>query len=523
MDTRGKRLLTIATVVILLFLAVTAYFIFSGKKQNVQTVDVGQNLVPFGQQPGKLGDVQIVGDTTQTPIAELIANQVSVSSRARLRKITSFPVSGFGSFTTIKNESETIIDPITKKEKIVLKPITTNHIRYNDQRTGHIFNGVLEEDSILNSKITKTNLPAAEELVFNKNGSIGFLRYEKNNSIETFKLIIPPPPTLPNYCQFITYSNDIKTGSKGVDVQNLQSYINLKLNQNNKVDGSFGKKTEEAVKQIQKGFSLDGTGILDEKTRNAISTECITLAQELNKTLNESVELKGSLVNGYLAQVSKNRSNNTLFFLEKENLRTKGYIQSFDGGSVRQVFDSSFNEWMPQYVNENLITMTTYATGRVGGYMYGLNPVTKTFSKLIGPSAGLTTLTSPDGTRVLVTAIENGQLITKIVFLSSGKQKIVPFTTFPEKCSWYSNDQLFCGIPDEIPTGLYPDAWYQGVIGFNDSLWSYTLSENQLVQIATPNESIDIFRMESYPEMGYIYFMNKNNYELWSYRVGGED
>jgi hypothetical protein len=99
----------------------------------------------------------------------------------------------------------------------------------------------------------------------------------------------------------------------------------------------------------------------------------------------------------------------------------------------------------------------------------------------------------------------------------------MPFTTLSEKCSWYSNDQLFCGIPDEIPTGVYPDNWYQGVIGFNDSLWSYTLSDNQLVQIATPNESIDIFRMESYPEMGYVYFMNKNNYELWSYRVGGAD
>jgi peptidoglycan hydrolase-like protein with peptidoglycan-binding domain len=509
MDSKGKRLLTIAAIVILLFLGITAYFIFSNKGSKTQVIDVDKNLVPFGQQSGKQNGVQVVGDESQTPISELVANQVPVSSRARLRKITSFPISGFGSFTTIKNKSETIIDPKTQKEKIILTPVTINHIRYNDQRTGHMFDGIMEDDSILNTKLTKTNLPSAEELVFNKNGSIGFLRYEKNNSIETFKLIIPPPPTLPSYCQYTTYSTDLTLKSKGVDVQNLQYYINAKLGQNNKIDGSFGKKTADNVKQIQKNLSVNETGILDEVTKTAISAECVALSQKINDVSNNPVELKGSLVSGYITQAVKNLNDNTLFFLQKDGLRTKGYVQSFDNPSTQQVFDSSFNEWMPQFVNKNLVTMTTYATGKVGGYMYGLDPIEKTFSKLIGPSAGLTTLTSPDGTRVLVTAIEGGQLITKIVFLSSGKQKIVPFTTFPEKCSWYSNDQLFCGIPNTIPVALYPDAWYQGTIGFSDTLWSYTLSDNQLLQVATPKELVDIFRVESYPSTGYIYFMNK--------------
>jgi hypothetical protein len=77
------------------------------------------------------------------------------------------------------------IDEKTGKEKTITTPITIHHIRYNDQRNGHIFDGVITDESILNKKITKTDLPAAEELIFNKTGSIGYLRYEKDNFSHT--------------------------------------------------------------------------------------------------------------------------------------------------------------------------------------------------------------------------------------------------------------------------------------------------------------------------------------------------
>ena len=524
MDPRGKRLLTIAAIVILLFLGITAYFIFFKKTTPTQVVDINGNLVPFDQRSNQIQQLPVIGDNSQTPVEQLNSEEIptSASSRERLRKITSFPVSGFVSFLVNSTKTETTVDPKTQKEIVVNKPITIHHVRYNDQRTGHIFDGIITDESILNTKITKTDLPSAEELYFDRSGNIGYLRYEKNSSIETFKLIIPPPPTLPKYCNYVIVP-DLKISSKGDPVKDLQSYLNLKLNLQKKVDGAFGKGTAELVKQVQKLFLVPTTGIIDEPTRTAINLECDTIRQEIQKSLDDPVNLKGSVVTGYLSQLAKNNNENSLFYLLRTGGKTKGYLQSFESNIGNEIFNSSFNEWMPQFVNKNLITLTTYASAVADGYMYGINPETKTFSKLLGPYQALTTLTSPDGTKVLVEFTENERLTTKIINLNTGTAKTLPFVTLPEKCSWYSSDQLFCGIPKGFTTATYPDDWYKGNVGFSDVLWSYTVSTGRSVQIATPKESLDVFRMESYPDVGYLFFMNKNNYELWSYRIGGDD
>ncbi len=523
MDARGKRLLKIAATVMVLFLGITAYFIFFHKKSPTsQSVDVNKALFPFDQKSSQVGQLPSTGGEGQTPVGELVANPVTINSKTRLRKVTSFPVSGFVAFTTTTNKIETVVDAKTGKEKQVTVPVTTNHLRYNDQRTGHIFDGVFDDESILNTKITKTDLPSAEELLFDNTGTIGYLRYEKDNTVQTFKLIIPPPPTLPKYCEY-SVTGDLKVGSKGTKVKTLQSYINERLNIKNTVDGSFGKKTSARVSEIQKLLSVAATGSLDETTRTAITTECDTERKKVADAQNNPIELKGSLVAGNIPQMVKSRPDNSIFSLEKNGRRIQGFTQLISGGAGTKVFDSSFNEWLPQFVNKNLITMTTYASGRTDGYMYGLNPVNKTFSKLLGPSVGLTTLTSPDGLYTLVSDTENNQLVTKIITLVNGTQRVLPFVTLPEKCSWYSNTQLFCGVPGSFTEALYPDDWYKGLVGFSDSIWEYDMGNDRTTQIATPTESIDIFRMDSYSAPGYLFFMNKNNYELWSYRVGGND
>lgn len=523
MDARGKRLLIIATTVAVLFLGIAAYFIFFNKKvSQTQSVNVTNSLFPFDQKSIQVNQLPVSGGTNQTPVGELVANPITINSRIRLRKITSFPVSGFVAFTTTTMKTDTVIDPKTKKDKMITTPIIINHVRYNDQRTGNIFDGIIDDESILNTKITKTILPAAEELIFDSTGTIGFLRYEKDNAIKTFKLIIPPPPTVPQYCQYLV-TTDLKVGSKGAGVKMLQSYINNKLTLKTILDGSFGKKTKGYVMQIQKLFSVPATGVTDDTTRTAMNIECAAAQKAVSDAQNSPLELKGSLVDGTIQQMVKNDLDNTLFFLQKNGQKIQGVLGSFTGGAGIDIFDSSFNEWLPQFINKNLITMTTYASGQVDGYMYGLDPQNKTFGKLLGPLTGLTTLTSPDGTQTLISDTENNQLVTKVITLATGAQKILPFTTLPEKCSWYSNDQLFCGVPTTFTNALYPDDWYKGTISFSDSLWQYTLSTGRAIQVVVPTDSIDMFRMESYSNMGYIFFMNKNNYELWSYRVGGND
>lgn len=527
MDQRGKRLLTIAAIVVLLFLGVTSYFIFFNKKTDtINSVSVNGSLVPFDERnfTGTNG-IATIGGETDNPTFVTDANPVSTNSRERLRKITSFPVSGFVSFLSKTNRIDTVIDEKTGKEKQIITPVTTHHIRYNDQRNGHIFDGIVDDSSILNSQITKTDLPSAEELIFNNTGTAGFLRYEKNNQIETFKLTIPGDKkiTIPQICT-TPLTADLKVTSKGNEVKILQDYLNYKFNQKLTLDGVFGKKTTASIKTIQKDAALPETGIVDQATRDALSKECIIIQQEaITANSSEPKELKGSLVPGYITQMVHNIQTGDFFSLEKNQNKSTGSLLSTDLNQSSMVFNSSFNEWMPQYSNKNLITMTTYASAGIDGYMYGLNPISKTFKKLLGPLQGLTTLTNPSGTYSLISTSGQNGLTFGLTNLTNGSTTSLPFKTLPEKCAWYSDDVLYCGVVTSFPNATYPDDWYKGLVNLSDTLWSYTVSTKEARQLATPTQAIDIVKMEAFPDTEYLFFINKITNELWSYRIGGED
>lgn len=528
MDQRGKRLITIAAIVILLFLGVAVYFIFfnNGSNSSQQSVSINKSLVPFDEKTlSNTNGITTIGGNTEATPTELNANPTQNNTRERLRRITPFPVSGFISFLVKTVRIDTVIDEKTGKEKQITVPVTKHHIRYNDQRTGHIFDGIIEDESILNSKITKTNLPSAEELVFNPTGTIGYLRYEKNNKIETFKLIIPGDEKviIPQVC-ITPITSDLAVKSRGEEVKILQDYINYKLSENLTFDGVFGKKTQTLIKNIQKTAGIPQTGTIDQSTRDLIAKDCVDIQQKAAIANSaEPKELKGSLVSGYINQLVHNTQINTVFSLEQLRGKTIGNLLSPETGQTTSVFSSSFGEWMPQYVNKNLITMTTYAAGSVDGYMYGLNPVNQTFSKILGPLKGLTTLTNPAGTQTLISTIDNGFPVTRLVNITNGTSQSVPFVVLPEKCSWYSNDTFYCGVTSSFPKGVYPDDWYKGLVSLSDTIWSYTISTKEARQVAIPPQTLDIIKMESNPDAGYLFFINKINNELWSYRVGGED
>ena len=64
----------------------------------------------------------------------------------------------------------------------------------------------------------------------------------------------------------------LKKGSKGDSVKLLQELLN-KHGFNLTVDGDFGNKTEEAVKQFQKRLNLTVDGIVGSKTFEALQAK----------------------------------------------------------------------------------------------------------------------------------------------------------------------------------------------------------------------------------------------------------
>jgi peptidoglycan hydrolase-like protein with peptidoglycan-binding domain len=67
-------------------------------------------------------------------------------------------------------------------------------------------------------------------------------------------------------------ASDLKSGSKGPQVSTLQERLNAKLKPSPEltVDGDFGSLTEQAVKDFQKKMKLETTGVVDDKTADAL-------------------------------------------------------------------------------------------------------------------------------------------------------------------------------------------------------------------------------------------------------------
>lgn len=59
----------------------------------------------------------------------------------------------------------------------------------------------------------------------------------------------------------------VKKGAKGADIKEAQKALKKKLKVDVKIDGQFGPKMEDLIKQAQKKAKIKQTGIMDEKTQ----------------------------------------------------------------------------------------------------------------------------------------------------------------------------------------------------------------------------------------------------------------
>ena len=83
---------------------------------------------------------------------------------------------------------------------------------------------------------------------------------------------------------------------------------------------------------------------------------------------------------------------------------------------------------------------------------------------------------------------------------------------------------IYCGIPVEIPSAVYPDTWYQGLVSFSDNLWSIDTADGTtdlLVQLpGEAKQTIDVIEPKLSPSENLLIFINKNDLTLWSFELG---
>ncbi len=224
-----------------------------------------------------------------------------------------------------------------------------------------------------------------------------------------------------------------------------------------------------------------------------------------------------------ISQIAISPSKTQLFSIMESGVR--GLLSKIDGGSTVGIFNTPYREWIPSWPEERNIVLTTKASGFAPGFAYILNTSSKQLTRILGNIYGLTTLTSPDLSKVLFSASERGTFTLNYFNRTENTTTGLPFKTLPEKCIWSKKEKsvVFCAVPENIAFSTYPDVWYQGLISFSDSIWKIDLETGETrIIVNTQEESgevLDTTNLYLSPNEDYLVFTNKVDLSLWGLQL----
>ncbi len=456
-----KKIGIIILIIVILLGGIAAYFYFF-KKPAAETAGGGfslQDLFPFIDN----------GGTTETPENTPVTlppkenSPEEATTPPKLRLITKGPIAGATIYDATRLKE---VDPNAPKKYINGKPAPAEtevkaYVRFTERSNGHTSEMFLDADAP--ETITNTTIPKIYESLFAQNGKIVLLRYaDPDMTIQTFGGIIPDklPPQ-----QTVTSTPAASTSTGGV---------------------ATGNTTTPTPAPV----------------------------------LLQSFDLKGSYLSQNILSLAVSPDTQKIFTITPFDGGVVGTVSLPDGTKKSQILSIAYSEWLPEWPNIKMITLTTKPSSKVAGYFYSLDPDKKIMKKIFGGVLGLTTNTSPDGKNILFSSSNNGQLSTSLYSTTSKEVVSLPgVTTLPEKCVWQSISILYCAVPTYMKNAEYPDEWYQGAVSFSDQIYKIDISNFKTTIIANPSDiqtSIDAINLRVDTNNTYLIFTNKKDGSLWS-------
>jgi len=234
-------------------------------------------------------------------------------------------------------------------------------------------------------------------------------------------------------------------------------------------------------------------------------------------------ELKGTFLQRGILDGAISPDGTSFFYLADNNGGVSGIKSDLSGNSKVKLWSSPLYEWLISWPTSNKIYLLSKPSVFADGMFLSLDPHTGGTSLLLRNIPGLTALPNPVKPSVLFSSSREASISLLLLNTTTGVRTPVNITTFPEKCVWNKEgDMFYCGVPKEIPTGSYPDVWYQGVIPFSDEVWSVTLSgvTNRILDISGKRGSpIDLIHPEISQDDKFLTFTDKLSGTLWSLQM----
>lgn len=272
-------------------------------------------------------------------------------------------------------------------------------------------------------------------------------------------------------------------------------------------------------------FASEGNSLLMRRVKDGsqtIETFAATLSKSASST---SLSLGGSFLTQNITQISVSPDKTKIFYLYNTDNGSVGIVANPDGSKKTLVFESSAREWLSDWSGAKTITIVNKPTAGVSGTAYFLDTSTGGLRQVMSGN-GLSVLSSPDSKTVLYGIGEQNQnsLYLGSFSVKDGRKNNLSVQTLPEKCVWSGNNEnVYCAVPNLIPTGSYPDFWYQGLVSFGDEIWKVDTTTGQttfsasIVQLA--GKDIDVINPTLDASEKYLMFINKKDLSLWILKI----
>ena len=263
-------------------------------------------------------------------------------------------------------------------------------------------------------------------------------------------------------------------------------------------------------------FDDTGTNVLVRLIKSNGETVATYLGAITNGTGNSTGVITGDFLPENIPDVTASPDKKSFAYLMPTSTGVAGMTMKADGTAKKQIFSSSFSEWLLGWTSKGL-TLTTKASATVSGYTYTVTPA-GILSRILAPKRGLTTNMSPDGKTILYSFSGSSSVALHIYHTKDGSDVDTGLHTLPEKCAWAADMiTAYCGAPEVVSIATYPDDWYQGLLNFKDSIWKINTTTNTTSEINNGEGNVLDTTNPALDQSGrYFLFINKVDSSLWS-------
>ena len=196
----------------------------------------------------------------------------------------------------------------------------------------------------------------------------------------------------------------------------------------------------------------------------------------------------------------------------------EGSVTNQFGTNPRLVWNYPATEWNAEWPAENIISLTTKAAHGIDGFLFFLNPNTKSFEHIF-TEKGLVTRISPDGNKIIYSSSKDKITGTYVKNIKENSELSGGFSTIADKCLWKNNNEILCAIPKESLPEDTPDSWYKGSISFNDKLWKTEILTGEtevIADLSSSDGAIDAIHLSISPNEKFVVLTNKKDGRLWA-------